>query len=83
MPMKLSFGTPEANKAARQIREETLSLEFLEAIENPTEAELELLDRYDELRDEQDQFNYTEIALAIAKVSLQEAKIKVMEEQQA
>ena len=82
MPMRLSFGSPEANTIAKRDRDYKLSNEYLENLPDPTDAEMELMQQWEELVEAQDEYNYAESALMRSKEKLIKTKKAVLEERQ-
>lgn len=78
----MKFGSPEANKIAKAAREYELSPMYLENILNPTDAEIELMQKWDEFQGAQDEYNYAESALMRTREDLNTAKKAVTEERQ-
>lgn len=79
---QIEFGSSEASMVVKADREYELSLKYLKNILDPTDAEMELMQEWDEVIGAQDEYKYAENALRIAENDLLAARKAVLEERQ-
>ena len=76
----ITFGTPAANKIAKDAREVELSLEYLENLPDPTENEMWLMEAIEDLTETKIQLQSLENEVQIALEEERKYRTLVLEE---
>ncbi len=76
----ITFGTPAANKIAKDVREVELSLEYLENLPDPTENEMWLMEAIEDLTETKIQLQSLENEVQIALEEERKYRTLVLEE---